>query len=747
MIFIGIGTLGLDLGAILLFISLIAYIIDAILVISGERVEKWEIYSEISLIAGSTAYLISFLYFSYSTLIGDYSFVYVNTFVNNDMDLFLRLSAVWSGQAGSYFFWTTIAIITYLVFRTLFRAYAHETIIWRSFVLTAIQITFFIALTLISNPFKLESGPIVDGIGLNPALMNFWNIIHPPIILAGYVLCLVPMVIGIIRISALKDGKIPDFEAKEKLDRFFEFMISLAWLVLSAGIIIGAYWAYVTLGWGGFWAWDPVETASLTPWLFLTLYFHGRSIYHRKNEFLGNYIVSMSYVGALFATYITRSGIISSVHAFSPEGELEKFLTIFIPQNSFIMAIILRFIPDERILLLFILLTASFILPLYWGFKYKKIRLNKMPIKLSDFTAEKSTRTALKVSYLSFFIGIYVMIIGLITPVIFDILGYLITLSPEGFENAITIDAIFYNTILTLFGGIMLLAQFFCTFFPRMQFRRKIQLLVTGSVLAMLFSLSGILYRNGVFFSLLGLNNPIISFFSNFWTSSDKANLVLPLILIGIIGLLIEFGNVILKEEKYLLRKTSQTMLHLSILIIILGAITSSNMTNSQNIQVELGGEYVVPDTTLTIEIIDLDKRFPEKGSNMIEYDTVFVLKSSGRVVGYGLSRLSVDKSNRLDQEVTIIGDLLNNIYIVTIATYEEIISERFIAADLQIKIIPYINILWIGCLLLIFAIIPLTINKFLLLRAIFKQDEIDTEIQESSQSSIIIDNNGKIND
>ncbi|MHA2248235.1 MAG: cytochrome c biogenesis protein CcsA, partial [Candidatus Hodarchaeales archaeon] len=348
MIYIGLGSIGMDLGTIVLFVGLLALLFDAFFLLSGEYIEKWESLSELCLTVGIAAIIISFSYFSYSVLSVDYNFSYVSGYVNNDMDFFLRLSAIWSGAIGSYFFWLFLVALLYMIFRFMFRKYAHESLLWKSFLLTNFQVVALTALTLLYDPFRLNTRTVTDGIGLTPVLLTEWNLIHPPIIFIGYALCVVPMAIGMARISSLKDGKVPEFVGmgKEKLDNFFEFLVSLAWLVLSSGIIIGAYWAYVTLGWGGFWAWDPVETASLAPWFFLTLYYHGKPFFG-KREFLGNYLVSMSYFGTLFATYLTRSGIVISIlHAFEPKGSLVDTLEFLIPANSFIMKIIIRIIPD-----------------------------------------------------------------------------------------------------------------------------------------------------------------------------------------------------------------------------------------------------------------------------------------------------------------------------------------------------------------------------------------------------------------
>jgi cytochrome c biogenesis factor len=570
-----------------------------------------------------------------------------------------------------------------------------------------------------SDPFKLSVVTKTNGIGLNPELMNIWNLIHPLIIFVGYAMCLIPMVIGIVRISILENSEVPIFEGKERLDRLFEFMVSLAWLILSSGIIIGGYWAYTTLGWGGFWAWDPIETASLVPWLFLTLYFHGKAFY-RKNEYLGNYIISMSYIGVLFATYLTRSGILSSVHAYRPDTTLGSILDMLIPQNTFLMSIVLRIIPNDKILLLFIVILVLFLIPHILGIKKGEIKQIRLMLDKTDFQEAKSSNTALKLSFLATFIGIIFIILVLIFPVIYDIIGYIVTLSPDGFDTRIAIGESHYNTVITIFGGIMLIAQFFCTYYPRISIKRKYGIIIGGVTTGLLLTVSGILYRNGLLTSLLGQGNPILSFLSNFWTTSDKANLVLPLILLGIIGLVVEFIKIALTEERHLIRKASHIMLHLSFLVILFGALLSSNMKTTHNLDFVQLGKYEVPGTSITIEILDLNRTFSESGMHSVEYKTSFKIIEGSRVIGSGISRLAYDQSNRQDVTVTIISDLITDFYIVTIATYEDSMSDDFVASSLQIKIIPYINILWIGCYFLHFAMIPLTLNKFNHVRKVF---------------------------
>jgi hypothetical protein len=390
--------------------------------------------------------------------------------------------------------------------------------------------------------------------------------------------------------------------------------------------------------------------------------------------------------------------------------------------------------------------------------------MRNIPFSVSkeDFTANRARSTSLKISFIAGFIGTYAIMLVLIFPVIYDVIRFIIldifellTITPpSGFSNPIAMDQFIYNNVLTVFGGIMLLTQFFCTFFPRLNINRKFLLLIGGAGAGVVLSVTGILYRNGSLSSLLGENHFLLEFFGNFWTTSDKANLVLPLIFLGIIGLIAEFVNIAMKEEKHLLRKTSQVMLHLSILVIMLGALMSSNMTTTSNIVAFDGSPPIpIPGTSLTFDVIDLERVFPPSGQHSVEYNTKFMISSSSRIFGLGVSTLYWDNAearfgtpNRKGQDVTIITDLFTDIYVVTIAK-DDSNPLQPIAVLIQIKIIPYINILWIGCILLHFAVIPLTIGRFIELKGVFseKPDDYGDNYEDGVEGKPIVNNGGEV--
>ena len=254
---------------------------------------------------------------------GDFSnaFVYGNT--NRALPGFYKIVALWAGHDGSLLFWTWI--ITSFSALVVYQNRNKNRELMPYVVLTMIGTTvFFTALNLfIANPFDTWMQNIngvmtpvaaADGRGLNPLLQHPAMIIHPPILYIGYVGTVVPFAFAI---AALLTGRLGS--SWIKITRRWALV---SWGFLSVGILLGGKWAYVELGWGGYWAWDPVENASLLPWLTSTAYVHSVMIQERKGmlKVWNMSLVIGTYLLAIFGTFLTRSGIVSSVHAFAESG-------------------------------------------------------------------------------------------------------------------------------------------------------------------------------------------------------------------------------------------------------------------------------------------------------------------------------------------------------------------------------------------------------------------------------------------
>ena len=239
----------------------------------------------------------------------DFRFQEVYSYSSSGLPILGRLYASWASSAGSWIFLAATFSLGYLVIRYALRERETE---FRAFQALDVLLLFIILVVFLENPFLTFPEAPMDGRGLNPLLKTPWMLIHPPVVFIGYVLVFYGFGFTI-------DTFRRENRTASGLVRGFA---QLSWLFLTLGIALGGLWAYEVLGWGGYWAWDPVETASLVPWITLTAYFHLTSSNSSKESSSRELMMMVSSALVVFATAITRGGLAVSVHAFgqSPIG-------------------------------------------------------------------------------------------------------------------------------------------------------------------------------------------------------------------------------------------------------------------------------------------------------------------------------------------------------------------------------------------------------------------------------------------
>ena len=239
---------------------------------------------------------------------------YVASYSSRAMPTLYKITAFWGGHAGSLLLWilvlsgfSAIALATHRNQNRALMPYVNTT-------LSAITLFFLILLNFTSNPFDLLGFLPADGKGLNPQLQTPLMAIHPPTLYLGYVGVSVPFAFAM---AALISGRVGDVWIRTTR-RWTIF----SWLFLGIGLLLGGYWAYIELGWGGYWAWDPVENAALMPWLTATAFLHSVMIQEKKRmlKIWNMSLIILTFVLSIFGTFLTRSGVISSVHAFAKSG-------------------------------------------------------------------------------------------------------------------------------------------------------------------------------------------------------------------------------------------------------------------------------------------------------------------------------------------------------------------------------------------------------------------------------------------
>ncbi|MCU0253005.1 MAG: cytochrome c biogenesis protein CcsA [Acidobacteria bacterium] len=269
---------------------------------------------------------------------------YVAEYSSREQPMIYKLSALWGGQDGSLLLWCfLLSLFSAIVVLTAKKA-PQDLLPWVYASLAGVLVFFITITAFVANPFRVF-GPMeipANGQGLNPLLQNPWMVIHPPTLYFGYVGATIPLAFAL---AALFANRLDNAWVRATR-RWTLFTFGF----LSIGIWLGAYWAYLELGWGGFWAWDPVENASFLPWLTLTAYLHSVIIQERKGMFRvwSFVLIILTQLLVVYGTFITRSGIIQSVHAFQRSNIGYWFMLFMGTGTLFAFALLLRRLPQLK---------------------------------------------------------------------------------------------------------------------------------------------------------------------------------------------------------------------------------------------------------------------------------------------------------------------------------------------------------------------------------------------------------------
>jgi cytochrome c-type biogenesis protein CcmF len=313
-----------DLGFYALRLALVVAIAGIVAGVFGgirRRPEWGEIARRAVLVhAALVTVAIGALFYCFATL--DFTLEYVASHAARSMAVIYRMAAVWGGQAGSLLLWAWM-LAAYSTAAVLVNRRQKTLLPWVCAVLLGNSAFFLVLLDFVTNPFeKLPAGHVLsDGQGLNPLLQHPVMMIHPIVLYTGMTGFAVPFAFGVAALATRELGS-----AWLRTTRRWTLW---AWLFLSIGILLGGRWAYEVLGWGGYWAWDPVENASFMPWLAGTAYLHSVMV-QEKRDMLKTWnlvLIGLTYVLCLFGTMLTRSGLVQSVHAFA---QTEIFGVLFL---------------------------------------------------------------------------------------------------------------------------------------------------------------------------------------------------------------------------------------------------------------------------------------------------------------------------------------------------------------------------------------------------------------------------------
>jgi cytochrome c-type biogenesis protein CcmF len=254
----------------------------------------------------------------------DFSIKYVVHYSESVQPLFYKITSFWGGLDGSIMFWAFLLSVFAAIAVQVNRERHRELIPYVVATISVVQMFFLFLMVVHKNPFSTYLGaPPADGEGLNPLLQNYWMVIHPPTLYIGFVGMTIPFAFGL---AALITGHLDDAWLRA-VRRWTMF----AWLFLSFGLGLGMIWAYEELGWGGYWAWDPVENAALLPWFTATAFLHSVMVQERRGmlRVWNVTLVILTFFLTIFGTFMTRSGVVQSVHAFGEDRQLAWMFSVF----------------------------------------------------------------------------------------------------------------------------------------------------------------------------------------------------------------------------------------------------------------------------------------------------------------------------------------------------------------------------------------------------------------------------------
>ncbi len=608
------------------------------------------IFSLWSAFVTAVSIILSGIILSYTLLTNDYSIQYVVDKISIDTPLIYRITALWAGQSGSLLFWSVVLSVLFLV--VLMQKKKLDISVFRYVVVFLMinQLFFLIVNNFVFNPFEPALHSVEDGKGFNPILQNIGMVFHPPILYFGLAGFVVPFVYSL---SGLIVGK-----HDLALIRINKLWMQVLWLLMTIGILMGMAWSYVELGWGGYWAWDPIENASLLPWLVATAYIHSivieekYGLFKRWNPFL----ILLTFVMSLFCTFLTRSGISFSIHAFS---------------SPLLGILFIIFIGIVISVLIFIFVKA-----------YSKLKSN---VKMKSLLSQEGL---IAINNFLVFSLAFAILWGILFPVISEVIT----------GNRATLGARFYNSITVPLGMLLL---FFMGVENLLSMRKNgtnIKLIDLILPVSAGLLTAGILAAIGIgnVYAIINLSLIIFVF----------ATIVFEYINDIIDGIRSKSDTLFVAIYKPIIRKRRRYchhLIHLGVLLLFLGFTGSA-------FDLEFDGTLNKGDTykfdKFSVKLQDISTK---QGPNYIAEESKFILKKEAKVIGeiFPEKRYYSKFENVAISEVGIVSNVMRDYYIIS-----KDIDTKAQRVQFEILIKPLVIWIWIGGIIIIFGTIISIILK-----------------------------------
>ncbi|MBP2241498.1 cytochrome c-type biogenesis protein CcmF [Cytobacillus eiseniae] len=629
-----IGNIALILGIVISLYALIANIIGL-----KRKDERWLESARGGVLSLAFVASISAFLLFYILGTSQFQFQYVASYTNNELPIIYKLAAFWAGNAGSLLLWTFLLSI-YTAIIVLNKKKQNKMIPYVSSILLTNILFFYIVMVLNANPFEMTDTIPLDGKGLNPMLQNPGMVLHPVTLYMGYVGLAVPFAYAIAALIM----KRMDAEWI-KLTRRWTLT---AWLFLTLGNMIGGWWAYLELGWGGYWAWDPVENASFLPWLTVSAFLHSMMIQERKNmlKTWNLSLIILSYILTLFGTFLVRSGILTSVHSFG-DSNLGSYFLIFMA---------------------FMMLFAIYVV----ATRYQLIKSDSKPIE-SYFSKESS-----------FLLNNFILITATFA-VFFGTMYPLISETITG--TKVNVGAPYFNKVMAPIMLVLLLLMAICPLisWQKAVFDRFIRNTLIPLFAAIVFAIILVLMGIKGIYAIIGLTVTVFMFnvhLAEIWRGTRARQKATKE---GFIKALFRLTR---KNQ----RRYGGYIVHIGIAIIAVGVISSNAYSEEVMKTVGQGESFQVGHYELTFkELTEIEKN--GNGIVTANMDVNYKGKRNGTIHP---EKIFYGTWPEPSSEVAIKTNLTEDLYVV-LSSWESKEKATFV-----IKINPFVSWIWAGGILMV---------------------------------------------
>ena len=607
-----------DLGYVALVLALLLAVYGIVVSIVGglRRLPELVASGRNAVYAVGALVLLASLLLWRGLLTNEFQVDYIAGHSERALPTLFKISAHWGGQAGSLLFWTLIACGFAVAATWFFRHQAPSLKPWVNAVLL-MNVAFFLTVVLFAaNPFlrlwltatgdlakavfqPANTQPFIprDGQGLNPQLQNYWMVIHPVFLYLGFVGMTVPFAFAV---AALVTGQLGNTWIK-----MIRKWTLVAWMFLGLGVLLGSQWAYVELGWGGFWAWDAVENASFLPWLTATAFIHSIMIQERRGmlKVWNMVLIWLTWELTLIGTFITRSGVIQSVHSFalSPVGPMFAAFIVFT--------------------------MIGFVLLLAW----------RLPLLKSEnqLDAVLSRETAFLTQNVLFLVVTFAILLGTIFPMISEwVTG-----------DKISLNAPYFNRVA---GPLMLALLLLMGAAPLLAWRRSAFTTLRRNFLAPILAAV--------------ISIPVLYLLGNRNMGGFVGVAAMTFVFAGILQEYIRgvrarrqatgepVGTALVNLVKRNGRRYGGYVVHIGVLLITLGIIGDTFYQQEGQANLRVGESMTVANYTLTYKEMD-----PTQGPNYTEFAATLDLAKNGRPNGQILATKNIYDKNA-EQPMTEVG-------------------------------------------------------------------------------------------